>query len=93
MKTYGHIDGLVLNAAIVDPIHRIGDDTPLSSWKKHFDVNFFSLIIAIKATLPYLRESVGQGKIVFVSSGAALGGTASWDPYSSSKAAMNSLCR
>lgn len=93
VKTYGHIDGLVLNAATLDPVCRIGGDTSLSSWKKHFDVNFFSLVIAIKATLPYLRESTSQGKIVFVSSGAAVGSTTGWGPYNTSKAAMNSLCR
>ncbi|KAJ3570213.1 hypothetical protein NP233_g4558 [Leucocoprinus birnbaumii] len=93
VKTYGAIDGLVLNAGTLDPLCRIGDDTPLSAWKKHFDINFFSLVIAIKATLPHLRKSPGRGKIVFVSSGAAVGGTAAWGPYNAGKAAMNSLCR
>ncbi|KXN89652.1 hypothetical protein AN958_05519, partial [Leucoagaricus sp. SymC.cos] len=93
MNTYGTIDGLVLNAGTLDPLCHVGDDTSLSSWKKHFDVNFFSLVIAIKATLPYLRKSFGNGKIVFVSSGAAVGGNAGWGPYSAGKAAMNSLSR
>ncbi|KAF5363292.1 hypothetical protein D9756_000447 [Leucocoprinus leucothites] len=93
VKTYSTLDGVVLNAGTLDPLCHIGDNTPLSAWKKHFDVNFFSLVTAIKATLPYLRKSTGRGKIVFVSSGAAVGGTAAWGPYNASKAAMNSLCR
>jgi NAD(P)-dependent dehydrogenase (short-subunit alcohol dehydrogenase family) len=93
ITTYGRIDGLVLNAGTVDPMCRMGDDTPLSAWKAAFDVNFFSLVTAVKATLPHLRKSPIGGKIIFISSGAAVGGYAGWGPYNTSKAAMNSLCR
>lgn len=90
---YHGIDGVILNAGILDPLCRIGDDTPLDSWKRHFDVNFFSLVTAVKAALPYLRKSSNGGRIVFVSSGAAVKGLAGWGPYNAGKAAMNSLCR
>ncbi|KAJ3710481.1 hypothetical protein C8R42DRAFT_699806 [Lentinula raphanica] len=93
IEKYHHIDGLVLNAAVLEPMCRIGDDTPISAWKTHFDVNFFSLVTSIKAALPSLRRSDLRGKIVFVSSGAAVKGTPGWGPYNASKAAMNSLCR
>lgn len=72
---------------------RIGDSTSLSEWKSHFDVNFFSLITATRAALPWLKKNSRGGRIVFVSSGAAVKGTAGWGPYNASKAAMNSLCR
>ncbi|KAF8165276.1 hypothetical protein B0H34DRAFT_780231 [Crassisporium funariophilum] len=90
---YHGIDGLVLSAGTLDPLCRIGDDTPLADWKKHFDVNFFSLVTAVKVALPYLRKSASGGRIVFVSSGAAVKGTSGWGPYNAGKAAMNSLCR
>lgn len=90
---YKGIDGFVLNVGIIDPLCRIGDNTPLESWKHIFDINFFSLVTAIKAGLPYLRESKLTGRIIFVSSGAAEKGNAGWGPYSATKAAMNSLCR
>lgn len=90
---FGHIDGLILNAAVLEPLCRIGDSTALSAWKTHFDVNFFSLITAIRSALPALRRSDIGGRIVFVSSGSAVKGTAGWGPYNASKAAMNSLCR
>ncbi|TFK43463.1 short-chain dehydrogenase [Crucibulum laeve] len=93
LQKYNAIDGLILNAGTLDPLCRIGDDTPLDSWKKHFDVNFFSLVTALKATLPVLRKSELGGRVVFVSSGAAVKGTAGWGPYNASKAAMNSLSR
>ncbi|KAJ7908280.1 hypothetical protein B0H13DRAFT_2016877, partial [Mycena leptocephala] len=93
LDTFSSIDALILNAATIDPICRIGDDTPLQQWKSHFDVNFFSLVIALKAVLPALRKSQLGGRAVFVSSGAAVKGTPGWGPYNASKAAMNSLCR
>jgi len=90
---YQGIDGLILNAGTLDPLCRIADQTPLDSWKKHFDVNFFSLITAVKASLPYLHKSTLGGRIVFVSSGAAVKGMPGWGPYNAGKAAMNSFCR
>lgn len=90
---YHRIDGLILNAATLNPCCHVGDSTPLDAWKSHFDVNFFSLVAAIKAALPFLRKSVLGGKIIFVSSGASIKGIAGWGPYNASKAAMNSLCR
>ncbi|CAL1700765.1 unnamed protein product [Somion occarium] len=93
-KTYHNIDGLILNAGVLEPMGKIGDPSiSLDSWKQHFDVNFFSLVTALRAALPALRRSDLGGRVVFVSSGAAVGNTAGWGPYNASKAAVNSLCR
>ncbi|KAG1871621.1 hypothetical protein F4604DRAFT_1769108 [Suillus subluteus] len=89
---FGQIDGLILNAATLDPMGRIDNaDITLDDWKSHFDINFFSLITAIRASLPGLRES--KGRIIFVSTGAALRGMSGSGAYCASKAAMNSLSR
>ena len=91
---YGHLDALILNAGIVDPLTRIASaDTPLDAWRTHFEVNVYSLVTALNAAVPSLRESPTGGKVIFVSSGAAVGGIAGWGPYNASKAAMNSLNR
>ena len=66
-------------------------DISVDSWKSLFDVNFFSIVETLKGAIPHLRES--KGKIIFVSSGAAIGSIVSWGPYSASKAALNSLAR
>ncbi|KAJ7665545.1 hypothetical protein B0H17DRAFT_1090898 [Mycena rosella] len=92
IKSFSRLDALILNAATIDPLCRIGDDTPIQQWKTHFDY-FFSLVTTLKAALPALRASQLGGRVVFVSSGAAVKGTAGWGPYNASKAAMNSLCR
>jgi len=91
---YGRLDALVLNAAALHPLTRIDSaDTPLDAWRTHFEVNVYSLVTALKAATPSLRESPNGGKVIFVSSGAAVGGVAGWGPYNASKAAMNSLNR
>ncbi|KAI0068649.1 short-chain dehydrogenase [Artomyces pyxidatus] len=89
---FGRIDALVLNAGVVDPMGRIeAADIKLDAWRAHFDINFFSLVTALRAALPSLRQS--RGRAIFVSSGAAVGNIAGWGPYNASKAAMNSLTR
>ncbi|OAV96143.1 hypothetical protein PTTG_02157 [Puccinia triticina 1-1 BBBD Race 1] len=95
IKTFGSIEGLILNSGIIkferidDPISN--NQGSLESWKEVFDVNFFSLVSILKHSLVHLRNS--HGRVVFVSSGASVGGIASWGSYNTSKAAMNSLCR
>jgi NAD(P)-dependent dehydrogenase (short-subunit alcohol dehydrogenase family) len=91
---HGHLDGLILNAGTMEPLTRVASaDTPLDAWRTHFEVNVYSLIAALKAAVPPLRDSPKGGRVVFVSSGAAVGGTTGWGPYNASKAAMNSLNR
>jgi NAD(P)-dependent dehydrogenase (short-subunit alcohol dehydrogenase family) len=91
---YGRLDALVLNAGVLDPMTRITSaDTSLDAWRTHFEINVYSLVTALKAAAPPLRESPNGGKVIFVSSGAAVGGIAGWGPYNASKAAMNSLNR
>ncbi|KAH7914189.1 hypothetical protein BJ138DRAFT_1133540 [Hygrophoropsis aurantiaca] len=92
-KTYQHIDGLILNAGTLDPLGRIDNgDISLDRWKQHFDVNFFSLVTALRVSLPALRKS-NPGRVIFISSGAATGNIPGWGAYNASKAAMNSLSR
>ncbi|KAF9305510.1 hypothetical protein BGZ91_008741, partial [Linnemannia elongata] len=64
----GRLDGLVLNAGILEPLAPIAN-TNVKDWKHNFDVNFFSIITLVQHALPALRES--KGRVIFVSSGAA----------------------
>ncbi|KAL1747730.1 hypothetical protein HDZ31DRAFT_80292 [Schizophyllum fasciatum] len=94
IEKLGSIDALVLNAGVIEPIARIADPSvSLAAWRTAFDVNVFSLIIALRAAAPALRKSVGGGRVVFVSSGAANKGIPGWAAYNAAKAAMNSICR
>ena len=82
------LDGLVLNHGVLDPVTRIAD-ADVESWRKAYDVTFFSAVAMAKEAIRPLRES--KGKIVMVSSGAATRAYISWGAYGSSKAAMNHL--
>ncbi|KAL4739031.1 hypothetical protein BDV11DRAFT_188508 [Aspergillus similis] len=88
LKSFGRIDGLVLNHGILGQVGKIGAAN-IEEWKKGYDVNFFSLVSFVQAALPKLRES--KGKIVFTSSGAAVSAYRGWGLYGSTKAAMNHL--
>jgi len=92
IKTYGRLDGLILNSAVSGPLGKMGDPSvSLPEWQHTFDVNVFQLVRALKYATPHLRAT--KGRVVMVSSGSATGSFASSGPYNSSKAAMNSICR
>ncbi|GJJ74236.1 hypothetical protein EMPS_06594 [Entomortierella parvispora] len=82
----GQLDGLVLNAGVLEPVGPLSN-TAVEDWKKAFDVNFFSVVTIVQHALPALRAS--KGRVVLVSSGAALYPYHGWGAYSSSKAALN----
>lgn len=104
IKEFGRLDGLVINHGILSPVAQVGE-SDVEAWKYHFDVNFFSGVAFVrsdmqnacfvsdkeqtKAALPFLRPS--NGRIVFISSGAAVASYASWGAYGASKAALNHL--
>lgn len=94
VEKYKTLDSVILNAGVLEPLGNIAsEDITIDQWKRHFDTNFFSLVEALRATLPELRTSSFGGRVVFISSGAATGNTPGWGPYNAGKAAMNSLCR
>ncbi|KAH8886847.1 NAD(P)-binding protein [Thozetella sp. PMI_491] len=90
VKTYGRLDGLIVNHGTLSPMKRIADATP-EEWRQVYDANVFSALAFVKEAIPHLRES--KGRIIFTSSGAASKGYSSWGAYGSSKAAMNSLAQ
>ena len=63
--------------------------TELSDAKRQFDVNFFGMINVNKAVLPYMRRN-GGGRIVNISSVAAVAHIPFQTYYSASKAAIES---
>ncbi|EHK99095.1 putative Uncharacterized oxidoreductase [Glarea lozoyensis 74030] len=58
-------------------------------WKTLYDTNVFSAVAFVQAALPSLRKT--KGRIIFTSSGAAVGAYSTWGAYGSSKAALHHL--
>jgi NAD(P)-dependent dehydrogenase (short-subunit alcohol dehydrogenase family) len=80
------VDICVSNAAITDtiaPAHRM---TP-EQWSRDIDVNLTGAFRAVQACLPGMRERE-WGRIVVISSGAAVDGLSGQIAYSASKAGL-----
>ncbi|ORY14801.1 hypothetical protein BCR34DRAFT_585557 [Clohesyomyces aquaticus] len=88
VERWGRVDAVVVNHGVLDPVAKVGE-SDVESWRRGFDVNFFSGVGLIQAALPFLRKS--HGRIIFTSSGAATGAYTGWGAYGASKAAMNHL--
>jgi acetoacetyl-CoA reductase len=82
----GDIDACISNAAITDtiaPAHRM---TP-EQWQRDVDVNLTGAFRVVQACLPGMRAR-GNGRIVVISSGAAVGGLPGQVAYAASKAGL-----
>ena len=91
MNKYGHLDGLLLNAAI------LGDRSPISqydisTWVNTIHVNLTSQFILTKSLLPSLEKST-SASVIFTSSGVGKVGKAFWGAYSVSKFGVEGLCQ
>jgi 3-oxoacyl-[acyl-carrier protein] reductase len=89
-ERFGRIDVLVNNAAMfsVVPMSREGfDKLSEDEWDRMMAVNLRGVWLCCKAVAPVMREQ-GRGKIVNISSGTALKGSASRIHYVTSKAGI-----
>ena len=91
MAPTGRLDLLVNNAGVIEPVARLTDSNP-ADWAKVVDINLMGVYHGLRAALPAMTEA-GQGTIVNISSGAAVGALEGWSQYCSSKAAALSLTR
>lgn len=85
VATFGGIDVLINNAAILDPIGTIGDMPP-ADWARLITVNLSAQYGVIYAALPHVTAS--RGTIINISSGAAYGYYEGWSAYCASKAGL-----
>jgi NAD(P)-dependent dehydrogenase (short-subunit alcohol dehydrogenase family) len=86
----GGIDGVVNCAGIVTlgPI----EETSLTTWRRHMDVNLTGTFLICRATLPWLRKAK-NATIVNVSSAQALQPTSVAAAYAASKGGVLSLTK
>lgn len=86
----GSLDGVVYNAGVLDPVSKVAN-ADANAWKELFDINLFSIVASLPVWLPMLRSS--KGRIIMISSGAAVSSYQGWSAYGCSKAAMNHLAQ
>jgi NAD(P)-dependent dehydrogenase (short-subunit alcohol dehydrogenase family) len=90
LTRFGSLDGLINNAGALKPISPIVDADP-QEWEINMKVNVLGPVFMTQLALRHLRE-VG-GRVIHVSSGAAVKVTQGWAAYSVSKAALNHFNR
>jgi len=91
MDRFGRLDVLVNNAALLDPIARIGDGDP-AAWGRLITANVTGAYHGMRAVLPVMLAA-GGGTVITMSSGAARNPHEGWSAYASSRAATAMLTR
>ena len=86
IKTYGKIDGLILNAG-VSMWARFDKLTDISFFNDLMSVNYMGAVNCVHAALPHLKSS--RGKIISCSTGQALMGFPRHSGYAASKHALH----
>jgi 2-deoxy-D-gluconate 3-dehydrogenase len=87
---FGRLDILVNNAGIMRAAR--AEETSLADWQAVLDINLTGAFLCAQAAYPALRRQQG-GKIINMSSLAAIFGTASGAAYASSKGGIVQLTR
>lgn len=87
--TFGKLDGLVHNAALLGP-RTLLDSVKAESWLQLMQVNVNAPFLLTKAMMPLLRQAP-DASVVFVSSSVGRKGKAYWGPYAVSKSALEGL--
>ncbi len=82
----GRLDALINNAGLIQPIAPIAEADP-EGWAALLRVNLLGPVQLTRLALPHLRTS--KGRLIHVSSGAAVNPVPGWGAYCASKAALN----
>jgi NAD(P)-dependent dehydrogenase (short-subunit alcohol dehydrogenase family) len=90
-ERFGKLDVMVANAAVLGPLSPLSHVEP-KAWAELIAINITANWQLIRCMEPLLRAS-DAGRAVLITSGAATSGTAYWGPYSTSKAALDTMGR
>lgn len=87
---FGRLDGLVNNAGILGPIGPLSQ-ADVDGYRQNWAVNVLGPVTMVREAIPHLRQT--KGRVVNVSSGAAVHAIEGWGAYCLAKGAVNQLTR
>lgn len=90
LDRFGRLDALVNNAGVLQPVAPLAKADP-AAWAYNISVNLVGPFYLMHVGLPALRES--GGRIINVSTGAAVNPMQGWSAYCASKAGLLHLTR
>jgi len=90
MGRFSRVDHLINNAAVIEPVTRLGEADP-EAWAKAIRINLGGVFLNCRAVLPLFQKK--GGVIVTLSSGAAHRPVEGWSAYCASKAGSLMLTR
>lgn len=90
-ETYGRLDGLLHNAAILGDLAPI-EHYDIATWQRVLHVNLTSVFVLTRCLLPLLRASA-DASVVMTSSGVGRRGRAYWGAYAVSKFGVEGLAQ
>lgn len=86
LEAWGRVDAVVNNAGVILPLAPLAEADP-DAWLHNWRVNFLAAVMVVKEALPALRAR--RGRVVNISSGAAVRAFPGWGAYCAAKAALN----
>ena len=95
MQRFGHIDGLINNAAMFQrpAMSRVPfDEIPVDEWDRLMAINLRGIFLCCRAVVPHMKERQ-SGKIVNISSGTVFFGSTNLLHYVTSQAGVIGLTR
>jgi NAD(P)-dependent dehydrogenase (short-subunit alcohol dehydrogenase family) len=90
VRRFGQIDAVVNNAGVLGPMAPIAEADP-EAWETNWAINVLGPIVMSRSALPHLRSR--GGRVLNVSSGAAINVIPGWGAYCVAKAALNHFTR
>jgi NAD(P)-dependent dehydrogenase (short-subunit alcohol dehydrogenase family) len=90
IQAFNRLDAVVNNAGVIGPIAPIAAGDP-QGWQENWAINVLGPFMITQVALPHLRQT--NGRVINVSSGAAVSVTPGWAAYCTAKAALNHFTR
>ena len=90
VEAFGRLDAVINNAGVLQPIAPLAEGDP-AAWRSNILINVLGPYYLTRFAMPHLRRN--KGRVINVSSGAAVRATEGWSAYCTAKAALNHFNR